>query len=83
MLATAKAISADRKDLSPLQIFERLIGKPKTQASCVQEILVGGKKAATFKTDATGRAFLEFESGALKPEKHTQLLTMIDALLAS
>lgn len=83
VLAVAKEIAANRKGLSPTEIFERLIGKPSAVASDSQDILVDGKKAATLKTGSAGRAVIEFESGALKHEKHTQLISMISKFLTS
>ena len=83
VLAVAKEIAANRNGLSSAEIFERLIGKLHARTNDGQDILVDGKKAATFKIGAAGRAVIEFEAGALKPNKHTQLMSMISKFLAS
>ena len=73
MLAVAKRIALDRKGLSPQEIFERLIGKPTPLPNKSEEVLVAGKRVATFKMGTGGRAVLEFEPGSVKPEKQSQL----------
>jgi ParB family chromosome partitioning protein len=83
LLAAARKIASDRNGLSPLEIFERLVGKSAQQANEVQEIMVLGKRVATFKTGSTGRAVIEFEAGSLKPGKQNQLVAMIGKFLAS
>jgi ParB family chromosome partitioning protein len=82
LLAAARKVASDRKGLSPLEIFEQLIGKSVQHADKVHEIIVSGKKAATFRTSPAGRAVIEFEAGFLKPEKQDQLIAMIGKFLA-
>jgi ParB family chromosome partitioning protein len=82
LLANARQIAANRSDLSATQVFEKLISKP-VKASDIHEILVGGKKLATFKAGKKGRAVVEFEAGSLLPEKHAELVSLISKFLAS
>jgi len=83
LLAAARKLASDRKDKSPLEIFERLIGKSTPQAKSLQEVVVAGKRVAIFKSGSTGSAVIEFEAGYLNPDRQDKLLAMMTKFLAS
>ncbi len=82
LLANAREITKNRNGKSPSEVFDGLIGKPSSTMSDVQEISVAGKKLALFKVGPKGRVVLEFEPGALKPQKHAELVALVSKLLA-
>jgi ParB family transcriptional regulator, chromosome partitioning protein len=83
VLATAKEISSNKGGLSPVEVFERLIGKIASAAKAEIEIKVQGKRAAVFRIDAKGRSVLEFEAGVLPSDRQKTLISLVEDFLAA
>ena len=82
VLATAKEISAKRSAFSPVEVFERLIGKDASPVKTEIEIKVDGKKVGMFRTDAKGKGVLEFEAGVLNQDRQKALISLVKDFLA-
>jgi ParB family transcriptional regulator, chromosome partitioning protein len=82
VLATAKEISSNRHGLSPVEIFEQLVGKVALAAKTEVEIKVQGKRAAVFRVDAKGKGVLEFEAGLLPSDRQNALISLVKDFLA-
>jgi ParB family transcriptional regulator, chromosome partitioning protein len=83
VLATAKEISSNKGGLSPIEVFERLIGKVASEAKAEIEIKVQGKRAAVFRIDAKGKGVLEFEAGILPSDRQKTLISLVKDFLAT
>jgi len=83
VLAIAKEISLKKGGLSPIEIFERLIGKVASAEKTEIEIKVQGKRAALFRSDAKGRGVLEFEAGVLSPDRQKALISLVKDFLVT
>ncbi len=82
VLATAKEISLKNEGLSPIEVFERLIGKVPSEVKPEIEIKLQGKKAAVFRLDAKGRGILEFETGVLPSDRQKALISLVKDFLS-
>lgn len=83
VLQRAKALRAERKDLTPAEVMERLLNQPTTSAKPSIPIHARGQTAASLKIGPKGRAVVEFEAGALDPAKHDALVQLIADFLSA
>lgn len=81
VLQRAKSLCAERKDLTPAEVLERLLHQPANKAKAGIPILARGQAAASLKIGPKGRATVEFEAGALEPTRHDALVQLISDFL--
>jgi ParB family chromosome partitioning protein len=77
VLARARDRTVKQAGLTSTEIYERLVGKGANASPMQTPILSGQRKVATLKVDSKGRASLEFEAGALLPNRHDALIAML------
>jgi ParB family chromosome partitioning protein len=75
--AAAKEISKKRNGLSPVDIFQKLIGRQEKAAGTAVEISGKGRLFATSTTGKKGRAVLDFEPGVLTEAKYAGLADLV------
>ena len=82
VLSLARTLTKKRDGLTATEIFDRLVGKPDTSPHAGLTVTAGGKKVATLKPAAKGRAVVEFEAGALALDRHEALVKLLERFLA-
>ncbi|ART61487.1 hypothetical protein CBP36_21200 (plasmid) [Acidovorax carolinensis] len=82
LLDRARELHTMKGKLKPAEVLSRLLAATNMQnRSSDIEINSAGKKAASLKVGANGRAVVEFEAGVLNPEKHQALAQLIAEFL--
>jgi len=80
-LARAKDAAKKRGTLAASEVFELLVGRPTKSAPIEFVVSAAGKKAATLKAGLKGRAMVEFEPGALSPDRFEELRKLLSTFL--
>jgi ParB family chromosome partitioning protein len=83
VLARARAIAKKRADLSPGQIFDRLIGLTGQPAAAATAVAVAGQQVATIKPGRQGRVVVEFEPGALPAARHQAFAQWVETFFST
>lgn len=82
VLARARDLSKKQEPRGAGDVFDQLIGKAKHAPHQELQISASGKKVATLKAGAKGRAVIEFEAGALAPARHQALAKLLEEFLS-
>ena len=82
VLRRARSLSKSRGALTAAQVFDELTGAAAPALPTTTPVILGQTRMASISMNRHGRALVEFEPGALPPERHQALATLIEAFLS-
>ena len=84
-LARAKTLTSARGHLNAVGVFTKLTEFPRGTESAPTPVALtiskAGEVAGTLTTDQRGRAVIRFEAGSIPPNKHKELIKLIERFL--